>query len=170
MTDGMGRVMGATVALSALALTLMLASALGVFTMAETLYTDDVNEEPTLEDYNAVEAIEAGNGTVTVRTSERPRLADAASLGRVEITHLQLAREDGAVRERLEFTPGVRAYRWQAPDDASGNYTLTLIDRYPADPGIFGHPGGENTQTVTFRVENGTVTNVTVPFAAHFDD
>lgn len=125
-------------------------------------HPDDV----TLNDYNAIEAIHADNGTVSVVLADDPTLAATAPINRDRITHIELGRADGAVQERRNVIDGVRTFEWETSNGSDGEYTVTLVEHVPQDPGISGSPEREDTNTVTFRVVNGNVRDIEVPYSA----
>jgi hypothetical protein len=127
-------------------------------------------EEPTLQDYDAVESLEIANGTIVVTTDSNPKFASSGTVGRYEVTHLEIVREDGYVNERVEWTDGVRIYRFNTSNGVDGNYTLSLVKHFPEDPGLFGSPERYEKQHVEFSVDNGELTVTSVPWAAKYDD
>lgn len=116
----------------------------------------------TLDDYAAIDSIEFENETVVIQLTENPQL-EANGIRGNDITHVQLTRSDGAIQERVSREDGVLLYEFTTPTPPDGNYTLTLLNYHPQDPGLFGEPERYDRQHIEFRVENGTITNITVP-------
>ena len=125
------------------------------------------SENLTIDDYKPIETIELKENTITVNTTEYRTLQQVGTNG--DITHLELVRSDGKVNSRLEYDSNIRNYGFEVPNETKGEYTLSVINYQPPNPGLFGSSEKEYEQEVKFTVTNGTINITKVPFGANFE-
>jgi hypothetical protein len=154
-------------------LMVMLASLMGLPALFQVVVDDPTDGgEPTLEDYDAVREFSLENETLIVDTEEFPRFAAASSVAQQKVTHLRVIRDIGGINESAKIYEGQTRYSFALPNDyQTGNYTLILEVRKPANPGLFGSPPRTYTQTVKFQVtDEDEIAVIEVPFSARYNN
>lgn len=145
----------------------------GIGSLVMTAIDGDLEDDPTLDQYDAIESIMLHEQDTTTEihivTESSPTFASAGTSGQHEATSIQLTRRDGVVNEEYEVKTGITKYQFNATDAPDGEYTLTLVHYQPPNPGLFGTSEREYEQTTEFTIENGEITTVDPPWAARYD-
>jgi hypothetical protein len=126
----------------------------------------------TLADYGAIENISVENGTFVVRLPEGARFEQVSDTGEKRVTHVGLVKEDGRLSQKKPLSNGQKAVRIKLPENkTTGNYTLSIYNYRPPNPGLFGYSEKWYSQGTVISINrNNTVTIEKLPYAARYPD